>query len=201
MLAQSSTNDLFPVFLKAGELSILLVGAGPVGVEKATAILNNSPACKLNVIAETIQTEMYVLQEKFTQISIHERKFMPNDLDGIQLLFLAINNKEQSNEIKLMAYEKNILVNVADTPDLCDFYLSSVVQKGDLKIAISTNGKSPTVAKRLKEWINDIIPDDIQLLLENMQTIRNSLKTEFAEKVSHLNELTSSLTRGDRKVK
>ena len=198
---QSSTNDLFPVFLKAGQLSILLIGAGPVGVEKANAILNNSPACKLMVIAETVNSEMLLLKERFPFITIHERKFMPNDLDGIQLLFLAINDKEQSKEIKQMAVEKNILVNVADTPDLCDFYLSSVVQKGDLKIAISTNGKSPTIAKRLKEWINDVIPDDIQLLLENMQIIRNDLKGDFAEKVTYLNDLTSHLTKRDRKIK
>ena len=56
-------------------------------------------------------------------------------------------------QIKNAANEKGILVNMADTPDLCDFYLSSIVQKGQLKIAISTNGKSPTAAKRIKELL------------------------------------------------
>ena len=60
--------------------------------------------------------------------------------------------RQLHEEIKAMATEKGILVNVADTPDLCDFYLGSIVQKGNLKIAISTNGKSPTAAKRIKKY-------------------------------------------------
>jgi siroheme synthase-like protein len=58
------------------------------------------------------------------------------------------------------------LVNVADTPDQCDFYLSSIVQKGNLKIAISTNGKSPTVAKRIKEVLHDAIPGELNESIE-----------------------------------
>jgi siroheme synthase-like protein len=84
---------------------------------------------------------------------------------------------------------------VADTPDLCDFYLGSIVQKGDLKIAISTNGKSPTLAKRIKEFLNEIIPDDIQQLLDNLQTYRNTLKGDFQDKVKELNDLTASLLK------
>jgi len=85
------------------------------------------------------------------------------------------------------------LVNAADKPDLCDFYLSSVVQKGDLKIAISTNGKSPTIAKRIKEVLNDSLPAEIDELLSNMQQVRNKLSGDFAEKVKQLNEITKGL--------
>ena len=84
-------------------------------------------------------------------------------------------------------------MNVADTPDLCDFYLGSIVQRGNLKIAISTNGKSPTIAKRLKEEIGNMIPDEMDAVLDNMQTIRTHLNGNFAEKVRRLNELTSVL--------
>jgi siroheme synthase-like protein len=185
-------NNLFPVFLKAEKLSILLVGAGPVGVEKATAILNNSPACRLVVVAEQVKEEFRWIQNKYPQVQIHQRPFMETDLEGIQVLFLAVNSKELSREIKAIANKKNLLVNVADTPDLCDFYMSSVVQKGDLKIAISTNGKSPTIAKRLREMLQELIPDDIQLLLENMTQIRAQLKGDFESKVKHLNEITTS---------
>ena len=82
---------------------------------------------------------------------------------------------------------------MADKPELCDFYLSSVVKKGDLKIAISTNGKSPTVAKSLKEQINEMMPDEIGDVLENMQVIRKGLNGDFAAKVKHLNEITNVL--------
>ena len=64
-----------------------------------------------------------------------------------------------SSQIRDEAKSRGKLVNVADKPELCDFYLSSVVKKGDLKIAISTNGKSPTTAKRLKEVLQEALPD------------------------------------------
>src|SRR5205814_906851 len=83
------------------------------------------------------------------------------------------------------------LVNVADTPDLCDFYLGSIVKKGDLKIAISTNGRSPTMAKRVKEVLNDSFPDETQEVLENLSEIRNNLKGDLEMKVKKLNEITS----------
>ncbi len=89
--------------------------------------------------------------------------------------------------------KKRKFLNVADTPDLCDFYLSSVVRKGDLKIAISTNGKSPTIAKRLKEVISSMIPDEMESVLQNMQTLRQGMNGDFNEKVKRLNDLTKVL--------
>jgi siroheme synthase-like protein len=85
------------------------------------------------------------------------------------------------------------LINVADKPELCDFYLGSIVQKGNLKIAISTNGKSPTIAKRLKEVLNEGLPGELDTTLEQMSRLRNTLKGDFAEKVKTLNEITSVL--------
>ena len=196
---QKSLNTLFPVFLKAEELKILLVGAGPVGIEKATAILSNAPNCRLTIVAELILEEMWQLKEAYPQIIIAQRRFKEEDLNAAEMLFLAINNIDLSRQIKDLANSKKILVNVADTPDLCDFYLSSIATKGDLKIAISTNGKSPTMAKRLKEMLFDIIPDDFQSLLSNMQLIRSKLKGDFSYKVARLNEITADILKGDEK--
>jgi siroheme synthase-like protein len=84
-------------------------------------------------------------------------------------------------------------VNVADTPDLCDFYLSSIVQKGNMKIAISTNGKSPTVAKRIREVLSEMIPDEMEEVLASLGEIRNRLRGDFSEKVRELNKITSVL--------
>ena len=82
---------------------------------------------------------------------------------------------------------------MADTPNLCDFYLGSIVKKGDLKIGISTNGKSPTLAKRLKAFLNDIIPDQIQESLDNLESYRKKIKGDFEEKIRKLNEITKDL--------
>jgi uncharacterized membrane protein YfcA len=82
---------------------------------------------------------------------------------------------------------------VADKPELCDFYLGSIVKKGDLKLAISTNGKSPTVAKRLKEVLNESLPDELDATLQQMSALRETLSGDFADKVKQLNSVTSVL--------
>jgi len=109
------------------------------------------------------------------------------------VVILATDNPTLHARIKEVAASRHLLCNVADTPHLCDFYLGSIVQKGDLKIAISTNGKSPTMAKRMREFLDDIIPSDIQTLLENLREIRKSIKGDFQDKIRILNEVTSSM--------
>ena len=109
-----------------------------------------------------------------------------------QIIIAATNDKSLNKAIYDVAKSKNILINVADTPDLCDFYLGSIVTKGDLKIAISTNGKSPTLAKRMREMFENILPENIDELLQNLQNYRQQLKGNFEEKVNQLNELTKN---------
>ena len=88
-------------------------------------------------------------------------------------------------------------MNVADKPELCDFYLSSVVQKGDLKLAISTNGKSPTTAKRLKEVLQEALSAELDSVIDNLHKIRLRLNGNFEYKVKKLNKLTKSLVESD----
>jgi siroheme synthase-like protein len=186
-------NQLYPVFLKLDHLNILLVGAGNVGLEKLQSLLSNSPTARITVVAPFIKTELKDFLKDFSNCSIIQREFQTADIENKELIFLATDNAQLHAEIKRSATERGILVNVADTPDLCDFYLGSIVQKGSLKIAISTNGKSPTIAKRIKEMMNDMLPEEIDELLDNMQTLRNEMKGNFQDKVKQLNELTNAL--------
>ncbi|MFN8353869.1 MAG: bifunctional precorrin-2 dehydrogenase/sirohydrochlorin ferrochelatase [Spirosomataceae bacterium] len=192
-------NRLFPIFLKLEELQVLLVGGGNVGLEKLSALLANSPKARITVVADQIRDEIRAIsaqnETNGTQVVLVNRTFEFADLEDKDLVILATDNPALHQSIKRVTAENHILTNVADTPDLCDFYLGSIVQKGDLKIAISTNGKSPTMAKRIKEFLNEIIPDNIQTLLENLQAYRNTLKGDFQEKVRELNDLTASFLR------
>lgn len=176
-------------------MNVLLVGAGPVGYEKATAILKNAPSTKLRIVATQVSEEVASLKQHYSTVEIDQKAFSPDDLAGVHVLFLAVNNIALSAEIRTMARGRNILVNVADTPELCDFYMSSIVQKGNLKVAISTNGKSPTIAKRLRELLEECLPEELDELLDNMTKLRSTLRGDFAEKVRVLNEVTSSLKK------
>jgi siroheme synthase-like protein len=190
-------NLLFPVFLKLEELKVLLVGGGKVGAEKLSALLGNSPAAPVTVVAKSISDEVRKLAKNHPFVTLHERAFEETDLENKDLVVIAVNEKEASLSIRAAAKEKKILVNVADTPEQCDFYLSSIVQKGNLKIAISTNGKSPTAAKRIKEVLNHALPPELDDMINNLHAVRNKLNGNFEYKVKRLNELTRILVEKD----
>lgn len=196
-VAGQDTNHLFPVFLKLEDLQVLLVGAGKVGLEKLAAILGNSPAARVTVVADKVSGGVRDLAEEHAQVVIEQRVFEVTDLEGKDLVIIAVNDKHASQSIRVLAREKKILVNAADTPDQCDFYLSSVVQKGNLKIAISTNGKSPTAAKRIKEVLNTALPAELNEVINNLHVVRNRLNGNFEYKVKKLNELTKILVEKD----
>lgn len=182
-------NTLFPIFLKLENLQLLLVGAGNVGLEKLEAILKNSPKTNVKVVAPWIKPEIEYLARSFNLVLV-QRNFQPEDLIGIDLVMAATDSKEVNAQVREEARKLKLLVNVADTPDLCDFYLGSVVRKGDLKVGISTNGKSPTFAKRFRELLEETLPEGIQEALDNLKAVRDKLKGDFSYKVDKLNEIT-----------
>lgn len=187
----SEGNVLFPAFFKLHQLRLLIVGGGFVGLEKLEAVLKNSPEANVTLVAkEILQPKIRQLAEEHPTVKLVERKFKKKDLDKMDLVILATNRRELHEKIKKITAKRHLLTNVADTPDLCDFYLSSVVKKGDLKIAVSSNGKSPTLTKRIRQYLEEALPDDVQQLLDNLEELRSRLKGDFEYKVKKLNEVT-----------
>ena len=194
-----NSNPLFPIFLKANQLKVLIIGGGYVALEKLTALWNNSLEADVSLVAPHIKKEIkdFILLGK--NITLTERHFEISDLEGIDWVIIAVGDVGLSEAIRIEAKKFNLLVNVADKPDLCDFYLGSIVTKGSLKIAISTNGKSPTFAKRLKEVLNENISENVEESLDNLQKLRTHLKGDFQHKVDKLNEVTASLVQNKQK--
>ncbi len=187
-------NPLYPIFLKLHQLEMLIVGAGEVGYEKLSFILKSSPEAKITVIAPQVSSKIdNLLEGKDTHVTIIKKKFELSDVAGKDLIIAATNIKALNKTIQQVAKAHKILVNVADTPDLCDFYLGAIVTRGNLKVAISTNGKSPTFAKRFRQFLEAALPLDTDNLLDNLKIIRDRLAGDFYYKVKKLNELTASL--------
>ena len=186
-------NQLFPIFLKLQDLRVLLVGGGNVGLEKLQALLGNSPSTHVTIVAPVIKEDLQSLVNAHANCIITQRPFEESDIENKDLVICATDDKELHCHIKQLANAKGLLVNVADTPELCDFYLGSIVQKGNLKIAISTNGKSPTAAKRIKEVLNKALPGELDNVIENLNVVRSRLNGDFDHKVKKLNKLTKIL--------
>ncbi|MEO7959997.1 MAG: TSUP family transporter, partial [Ginsengibacter sp.] len=192
-ISATEGNMLFPVFLKLETLELLIIGGGNVALEKLSAVAANSPATNIHLVGITILDQIYELAAGLPAIIIEQRAYTVDDIKKADIIIAAVNDIPVSVKIRDEAHLNGKLVNVADKPDLCDFYLSSIVKKGNLKIAISTNGKSPTIAKRIKDQINELLPGEIENVLENMQIIRNGMNGDFAEKVIKLNNITNVL--------
>jgi siroheme synthase-like protein len=190
---KSGGNQLFPVFLKLNELHTVLIGAGNVGLEKLSAILHNCNTARVTIISKTVIQELIDIAANNANVTIIEKSFTDSDIDNADLVIAATNDSALNSYVREAAHQRKLLINVADKPDLCDFYLGSIVQKGDLKIGISTNGKSPTIAKRLREVLDESLPAELDVTLQQMSDLRNSLSGDFAYKVKHLNQVTSVL--------
>ncbi len=186
-------NTLYPIFLKLHVLKVLIVGSGNVGLEKLSFMLKNSPDANIKLIGLEIKEELRTLAAGFDKVEIEQKIFEESDLVGVDLLVLATADLKCDSYIKEVAKRLKILTNVADCPDLCDFYLGSIVSRGDLKVAISTNGKSPTLAKRMREYLEESLPNDTQQIIDNLGAIRAQLEGDFNAKLNALNEVTKEL--------
>ncbi|WP_445748843.1 precorrin-2 dehydrogenase/sirohydrochlorin ferrochelatase family protein [Polaribacter sp.] len=185
-------NELYPIFLKVHQLEIIIVGGGFVALEKCSFLLKSSPNAKVTLVAPLFREETKELAKKFQLHMIHD-SYQKSYLENKQMVIATTDNLEVNIQVYHDCKEKNILVNVADNPPYCDFFMGGIVTKGNVKIAISTNGKSPTTAKRLRQFFEDVIPDNIDDLVKNLNEYRKKIKGNFEEKVDKLNEFTKSL--------
>lgn len=188
-------NNLYPIFLKVHELNILLVGGGFVATEKLEFLLKSSPKSQVTVISPRFRPEFLELALEVETVTLIEDVYDEKYLGGKHLVIGATDNKAVNRQIRDEAKERFLLVNIADTPELCDFYLGGIVTKGNLKIAISTNGKSPTAAKRIRQLLEEVLPDELDDLLENLNAYRATLKGDFEYKVKAMNEATEGLVK------
>lgn len=128
------------------------------------------------------------------QVTWYAREFRDNDVLIADLVVAATDIRDVNHAAYTAAKANRRLCNIADTPSLCDFYLGSIVTRGPLKVAISTNGQSPTFAKRFRQFLEAELPQfETNNLLDNLKVFRDRLTGNFSAKVRQLNVVTSNL--------
>jgi precorrin-2 dehydrogenase/sirohydrochlorin ferrochelatase len=191
-------NTLYPIFLKLDKIEVLIIGAGEVGLEKLTYMLKSSPQANITVISKDFHYKVVELSHFYSNVLLIEKEYHKTDIEGVDLLIVATDNKALNIEIKREAENQHILTNVADNPELCDFYLGGVVTKGALKLGISTNGQSPTLAKKLRMYFEDVIPDEVEFSADLLNKIRKKIKTDLHHKIENLNNVTIALNANSK---
>jgi len=185
-------NNLYPIFLKTSKLTILIVGGGNVAAEKLTFLTKSSPDAKVIMVSPEFGESTLQLAKKYN-VELILDEYHEKYLVGKHLIVATTNNSEVNRQVYQDCRKLDKLVNVADNPPYCDFYMGGIVTKGNVKIAISTNGKSPTTAKRLRQFFEEVIPEDINKMVLNLNSFRKTIKGDFEQKVEKMNEMTKAL--------
>jgi siroheme synthase-like protein len=143
-------TSLFPMFMKLKRKRCLVVGAGKVGEPKIGGLIDTGASIHVVATAASDQVREWANAGK---IELTLREFAANDLDGKFLAVVATASRHFNELVYHEAQRRGVLCNVVDVPDYCDFFYPAVVQRGALQIAISTSGKSPSLAKMLRQQL------------------------------------------------
>lgn len=149
---------LFPMFLKLDRRRVLVVGAGHVGESKIAGLLDQRADLRVVAPQATARVRRWARAGK---IRWAKRPFSQGDMKGVFLVVVATPSAELNDRVARLARRRNVLVNVVDDPERCDFYYPALVRRGPLSIAISTEGQSPAFAGRLRRQLEQDLPPEI----------------------------------------
>lgn len=182
----------YPVYLDIRDKPCVVIGGGNVSERKVLSLLN--AGANVTVISPDITAKINCLKEE-GKVAVIRRLYSDGDLKGAVLVFAATDCEEANRKISEEAHNRGILLNMADNPEVCDFIVPSVVERGPLSIAISTGGASPAFAKRVREELEDRYGGEYAIFLDIMAAVRQKLLTIRAENVKKrkfFNKLASS---------
>jgi precorrin-2 dehydrogenase / sirohydrochlorin ferrochelatase len=151
----------YPVCLRLTGRQVLVVGGGVVASGRVTGLL--AAGASVRVVAPEVQPEIAAAAER-GELALSRRGFRAADLDGAMLLVVAIDDPLQSEQIASAAKVRGLLCTVADKPALCDFTMPSVGRRGPITVAVSTSGKAPALAARLRRRFEaQLGPEDVAI--------------------------------------
>ena len=166
----------FPLCINLEDKRFLIVGYGRIAKRKLKAISEFTSNIKIITKDPT--------EEKLGKgIEIVNKCFDEKDIEGMDFVITATGSREQDEAIVAACKSRGIPVNAADDRDECDFFLPGIIKRGDLVVSVSTSGKSTAYSKHLREQIEDVIPDNIEKVLDIMGELRKSLPSKVESQV------------------
>ncbi len=169
--------QLYPVYLSLKEKAVLVVGGGAVAERKVLGLLPCE--ARITVVSPEVTESLAELAQ--TGAIVWQRKgYESHDLEGAEIVFVATDDREVNERASADAQRLKLPVNVADCPSLCTFFLPSVLRRGPLSIAVSTEGAAPLLARRLREGLEDRIGDDVGIFAELLARHRGEVIERLA---------------------
>ncbi len=162
----------YPIFLELRGRRVVLIGGGAVALRKAQALLE--AGARLVVVAEQIN-EMLVIKGKNKDAELIQSKYSKNYLAGAALVIAATNDHELNKQIYKDCQQLEILCNIVDEPELCDFFVPAIVKRGDLQIAVGTEGQCPAYAGHLRGKLEQLFTEEHGRFLAELEGLRNKI--------------------------
>lgn len=174
---------LYPIMINLEDKLVAVIGGGEVAMRKVSDLLSAGASVKV-VSPEINEGIIHLLEENPNRLEIVKRKYEHGDIENATLVFSATDSMEVNRHVFEESKERNLFINAADDPPNCSFYIPSFIRKGDLIMALTTSGTSPSMAARLRRELEKLIPDNIERVLKSLNIARNMLKGDSA--FSHL---------------
>ena len=181
-----------PIFLDVTGRECMVVGGGEVAARKVESLLQAS--AKVKVVSPSLSSRLSGVVAGGSVMHI-ARHYQPGDMSGCVMVYAATDDPKLQRDLVAEARALGILINVIDVPELCTFISPAVVNRGDLQIAISTNGASPAFAARLRRTLEDQFGNEYALTLEVLRAARRRLHADEiapADRMRRLKELADS---------
>lgn len=163
----------YPVALDVENKRCLVVGGGAIATDKVAGLLE--AGALVVVVSPTITEKLRILADD-QRVMLHPRAYGADDLEGAFMVIAATDRMEVNAQIAAQARGKEILVNAVDDPPNCDFFAMSLLRRGDLQLAISTNGRSPAFARWLREQLEGTLPNEYGDLLSVLADVRQRVR-------------------------
>ena len=183
----------YPINLDIRDRKCLVIGGGSVGTRKVMTLLNCG--ARVTVISPQVTEKLNELA-RAGSIALQNRSYRTADLKGVFLVIGATDDETLNQKISRDAVSRKILCNIADRPAACNFILPSIVHRGDLVITISTSGKSPALAKKLRKALEAEFGEEYAGLLQLMGAIREKLLRQAHEPEAHKHLFNQLLDNG-----
>ena len=170
--------DILPIFFKVKDQNCLVVGGGEIALRKIRLLLN--VGAHVHIVAPELASSV---EKLVTSSDIQYRRgvFEATDLDAIMLVIAATNQKPVNEQISRLAKQRGLLVNVVDSPELCSFFVPSIIDRSPIVVAVSSGGTSPVLARLLRARLETVIPASYGRLAHLVKGFREQVKERFQE--------------------
>jgi len=178
IVCYNSIMAKYPIFLELGGRRVVLIGGGKVALRKAQALL--AAGARLVVVAERIN-DMLTALCRGSDAELIKSRYSKTYLAGALLAVAATSNHQLNKQIYQDCQELEVLCNVVDVPELCDFFVPAVVKRGDLQIAVSTEGQCPAYAGHVRKRLEEIFTVRHGPFLTELEALRKQIIQDVPE--------------------